>query len=148
MKSMELCHLACPFLFPPPHSPPFPLSSSSLMLLHSSFSPNWPSCPSAPCRSPSCLPSPHEKSKTKRVTGQEKEQAAFTMGQRRPQNNHFLFFHCLSALFPELEKTNLLESLGGGLQSTSFNCLKDYKEKKYIGTQQLSLSRLCVCTLL
>lgn len=40
------------------------LSHFSLLCSHSllflSFSPNWPSCPSAPHRSPSCLTSPNE----------------------------------------------------------------------------------------
>lgn len=80
-------------LFLSTHRSPF-LSCIPLACSHSPLSlvPNWPSCPSAPPPFPQLPALPKMRNPTTiQVTGQEKEQAAFTMDQWRPVKQSFPF---------------------------------------------------------
>jgi len=118
------------------------LSHPSLSCSHSllSFSPNWPSCPLAPCSSPSCLPSPKEKPNNN--TGHRSRERTGCVHNRpvAPAKTIIpFFFFGFSALLPKLEKTDLWRcSWRGGKSSWTTaskapsplcNCLKDQKDK-------------------
>lgn len=169
MRSKDLGHLICPFfLFPLllfSYNTLIPLSLSlshlslSLMLLlsSSSLSPNWPSCPSAPRSSPSCLPSPNEKPHNN--TGHRSRERTGCIHNRpvAPRKTIISFFSSsLSTPLPGLEKTNLCRgSWRGGKSSWStaseapsplYKCLKDHNDK-HTCTHQLLLSPLHLCTI-
>lgn len=101
----NLSHLSCPPLLSLAHpptpkkqtNPPFhcmrPSLSHTLTLLpHSLSSPKLAQLPISPPAAPPAVCPPQTRSpKTIRVTGQEKEQAAFTMDQWRPARQSLPF---------------------------------------------------------
>ena len=152
----DLLHLSCPPPFFHSHShSPLPLTSVYLSYPHSlSLSLSPPKLAqlsiSPPAVPPAVSPPRARSPTTIQVTGQEKEHAAFTMGQWRPIKQSFpfspaLFHHCRDwkrQTFGEVVRG------AGGLQGcratfpSTYNCLKDHSDKH---SNTLLLTRFSRC---
>lgn len=136
MSGKDLVHLSCPLLFPPHNHSPLPLTSVYLSYPHTlSLSLSPPKLAqlsiSPPAVPPAVCPPRTRSPTTIQVTGQEKEQAAFTMGQWRPikQSSPFspaLFHHCCRD-WKRQTFGEVVEGAGGygGTFPSTYNCLKN-----------------------
>lgn len=160
MRSRDLGHLCCPlpllllFFFSPLHtnSPlPFPLSSLSLMLSLSSLPKIGPAVHQPPAVPPAVCPPRTRSPTTIQVTGQEKEQAAFTIDQWRPLKQSFPFllqpFSTVARTGKDKPLERKLKRRGVHLDNSlwkhlllSDNWLKDHEHKHTHATPALVLT--------